>query len=181
MSRRIRRREVLEQQQGGEEQADEDNETGGGGEDAEEFDGGPLRAQIPVGMEGGFVGETGAFLPLRKKNGGRTEPRAVLAQGLRRVGGRHGKATNEDVVADDGARRQQGAVADEGAFADVVFAGGDEAVAPRGAPMETLSAMKLPSSTERRSGETKEAVETSAPSPTLAPSILYQGARKIEA
>src|SRR3954452_12559639 len=47
----------------------------------------------------------------------------------------------------------------------------------RGAPKETLSAIKLSSPTESRSGEMKEAVEISAPLPSLAPSKVYHGFR----
>src|SRR5205807_2904897 len=47
----------------------------------------------------------------------------------------------------------------------------------RAAPRETLSAMKLSSLMESKSGEMKEAVEISARRPTLAPRRRYQGAR----
>src|ERR1044071_2742086 len=47
----------------------------------------------------------------------------------------------------------------------------------RGAPKDTLSAMKLSPPMDNRSGEIKEAVEISAPEPSLAPSSLYHGAR----
>ena len=51
----------------------------------------------------------------------------------------------------------------------------------RGAPNETLSAMKLSSPMDSRSGEMNEAVEISAPLPSLAPSSLYHGVRYTEA
>src|ERR1051325_5991489 len=51
----------------------------------------------------------------------------------------------------------------------------------RGAPRDTLSAMKLSSPMDNRSGEINEAVETSAPLPSLAPNSLYQGVRYTDA
>src|SRR5581483_643465 len=47
----------------------------------------------------------------------------------------------------------------------------------RGAPSDTLSAMKLSSPIDNRSGEINDAVDISAPRPTLAPNSRYQGVR----